>query len=144
MNNGFSIRIKYKDGADRLAKTEKGDWVDCYVYSDLSLSKGDYAQVDLGFSCELPEGYEAHIAPRSSTFKRYGVIQTNSVGVVDSSYCGNDDVWQMPVYATRDVEIPKGTRLCQFRIVPVQPAVAFEEVDDLGNENRDGFGSTGR
>ena len=97
----------------------------------------------MGVSIELPEGYEAIMAPRSSTFKRWGIIQTNSIGVIDNSYCGDDDIWMMPVYATRDVEIPAGTRICQFRIQKKQPDLAFVFTHSLGNENRSGLGSSG-
>ena len=93
---------------------------------------------------KLPNGYEAHIAPRSSTFKRWGILQTNSVAVIDNSYCGDDDLWLYPVYATQPVVIPKGTRLCQFRIVEKQPKINFITVDKLGEENRGSFGSTGQ
>ena len=92
----------------------------------------------------MPEGYEAHIAPRSSAFKRWGIIQANSVGVIDNSYCGDNDIWMMPVYATRFTKIHKNDRICQFRIVEKQPHLEFEVVDHLGNEDRGGFGSTGR
>lgn len=91
---------------------------------------------------KLPEGFEAHLAPRSSTFKNFGILQTNSVGVVDSSYCGAEDWWKMPVYATRDVTIEKGSRIAQFRIMENQPKIQFEETE-LENKNRGGFGSTG-
>jgi dUTP pyrophosphatase len=93
---------------------------------------------------QLPQGYEAHIAPRSSTFKNWGIIQVNSVGVIDESYCGDDDEWKMPVYATRDATIEKGDRICQFRIVEKQPMIEFNVVSHLDNENRGGFGSSGR
>ena len=92
---------------------------------------------------ELPQGYEALITPRSSTFKRWGLLQTNSVGIIDSTYCSNDDIWGMPVYATKPVSIPKGTRLCQFRILESQPTIDFQETSSLNNETRGGFGSTG-
>lgn len=138
-----TIDIHYLPGAPHLEAIDKGDWIDLYTYEDYVFGPGDFHLVNLGVSMKLPEGYEAHIAPRSSTFKRYGLIQTNSVGVVDSSYCGNDDVWMMPCYATRAVSIPKGTRLCQFRIMPTQPTIDFNEVEYLNGEARGGFGSTG-
>ena len=138
-----TIKIKYLPGAARMEKVEKGDWVDCFDHEDVTLHKGERAYINLGFSCQLPEGYEAILAPRSSTFKRWGLLQTNSIGVIDSTYCGNDDIWMMPVFATRDITIPKETRLCQFRIQKVQPDIEFEEVEDLGNEQRGGLGSTG-
>lgn len=138
------IRIKYKPGAHKLERTEKGDWIDLYTYEDVTLADGEFALIDLGFACELPQGFEANIVPRSSTFKHWGVIQTNHYAVVDSSYRGDNDYWLYPVYATRNVHIPKDTRICQFRINRVQPSFDFEEVAELGNEDRNGIGSTGR
>lgn len=138
-----TIKIKYLPGAAPMEKVKKGDWVDCYVYEEVVLRAGERTYVNLGFACQLPDGYEAILAPRSSTFKRYGVLQTNSIGVIDSTYCGNDDIWMMPVYATRDITIPAGVRICQFRIQEVQPDLIFEEVKDLHNETRGGLGSTG-
>ena len=93
---------------------------------------------------QLPKGYEAHVVPRSSTFKRYRVIMTNSVGIIDSAYCGDGDEWQFPVYSTETTIIPKNERICQFRIVKTQPYAVIEKVDHLGNKNRGGLGSTGR
>ena len=107
------------------------------------LHAGDFQLIPLGVAIALPEGYEAHLAPRSSTFKNFGILQTNSVGVVDYSYRGDGDQWRMPVYATRDVTIPKGARICQFRIVENQPALKFVKVETLGGPDRGGFGSTG-
>ena len=137
------VRIRYLPGAARMEKTEKGDWIDCYVYEDYDLKAGDFALLNLGFAMEIPHGYEAVIIPRSSTFKKYGVLQANSEGLVDNQYRGNEDIWMMPVYATRDVHIEHGSRLCQFRLQYSQPAFEFEEVDDLGHDARGGFGSTG-
>lgn len=139
-----TIKIKYLPGAAHMEMTEKGDWVDAFSYEDVILKKGEYGYVNLGFACQLPEGYEAHIAPRSSTFKHFGVIQTNGIGIVDSSFNSNTDLWMMPVYAIRDTIIKKGERPCQFRIVKKQPKIEFEEVKDLHNEARGSFGSTGR
>nr|DAR16859.1 MAG TPA: dUTPase [Caudoviricetes sp.] len=127
-----------------MEMTDKGDWIDCYAYEDVTLKKGEYGYVNLGFACQLPKGYEAHVAPRSSTFKHFGVIQTNGIGIIDESYNGNDDIWMMPVLAIRDTVIKKGERPCQFRIMKKQPNVEFKEVVDLHNETRGGFGSTGR
>ena len=138
-----TIKIKYLPGAAHMEKIAKGDWIDCIDYEDVTLRTGERAYINLGFACQLPEGYEAIIAARSSTFKRWGVLQSNAIGVVDSSFCSNSDIWMMPVYATRDVTIPAGTRLCQFRIQKIQPDIIFEEVDDLHNEVRGGLGSTG-
>ena len=97
----------------------------------------------MGVAMQLPQGYEAILAPRSSTFKRYGLLQSNSIGIIDSTYNGDDDIWCMPVVATKDIYIPKGTRICQFRIQKEQPKIHFVSVPSLGNENRNGFGSSG-
>lgn len=139
-----AIKIKYLPGAARMEMTDKGDWCDCYAYEDVTLKAGEYGYVNLGFACQLPKGYEAHIVPRSSTFKHFGVIQTNHTGIIDESYCGNSDLWMMPVLAIRDTIIKKGERPCQFRIMKKQPRLIFDEVDDLRNETRGGFGSTGK
>lgn len=136
------VKIKYLPNSPHLEMSEKGDWVDLYTYEDVTLNAGESTIISLGVSMQLPRGYEAHVAPRSSTFKRWGIIQTNSVGVIDSSFSGDGDVWGMPVYATQPVIIPKGTRLCQFRIIESQPTLVFKEVSHLGAD-RGGFGSTG-
>ncbi|MBQ5430159.1 MAG: deoxyuridine 5'-triphosphate nucleotidohydrolase [Lachnospiraceae bacterium] len=141
-----TIRIKYhSDKIDHLEYIDgKSDWIDLRAAKDYELKQGDFALIDLGISVELPQGYEMIIAPRSSTFKNFGVIQTNSIGVVDESYCGDDDVIMMPVLAMRDTTITVGDRVCQFRILRHQPQVVFEEVESLGNKTRGGFGSTGK
>ena len=123
---------------------EKGAWADLRAAEDMVLRPRGIYRIPLGISVELPEGYEAHVAPRSSTFKNWGIIQTNSVGIIDNSYCGDNDIWMMPVYATLFTEIKKNDRICQFRIVEKQPHLEFETVDHLGNEDRGGFGITGR
>lgn len=140
----MTIKVKYHTDILPLEMNEKGNWVDLRAAQDMKLWGGYYYYIPLGISVELPEGYEAHVAPRSSTFKNWGIIQTNSVGVIDNSYCGDNDIWMMPVYATRFAEIKKNDRICQFRIVEKQPHLEFETVDHLGNEDRGGFGSTGR
>ena len=140
----MKIKVKYHTDILPLEMNEKGDWVDLRAAQDMKLWEGCHYYIPLGISVELPEGYEAHVAPRSSTFKNWGIIQTNSVGVIDNSYCGDNDIWMMPVYATRFAEIKKNDRICQFRIVEKQPHLEFETVDHLGNEDRGGFGSTGR
>lgn len=137
-----TIQIKYLPGAPRLTKIQKGDWIDLYTYEDITLDAGDFTYVNCGVAMKLPEGYEAVMAARSSTFKRWGLIQTNGIGIIDNTYCGNDDIWMFPCYATRAITIPKGTRLCQFRIQQNQPEILFEEVSHLGN-NRGGLGSSG-
>ena len=140
----MKIKVKYHADILPLEMNEKGDWVDLRAAQDMSLRAGCIYRIPLGISVELPEGYEAHVAPRSSTFKNWGIIQTNSVGVIDNSYCGDNDIWMMPVYATRDTYINKNDRVCQFRIVEKKPHLEFETVDHLGNEDRGGFGITGR
>lgn len=139
----LDIRVKYWPGMPLLEQWDKGDWCDLYTREDVTLQPGDFKIIHLGVAMKLPEGYEAYLAPRSSTFKRWGVIQTNSVGVIDSSYCGNGDEWGMPVYATKAVTIPRGTRLCQFRIQKSQPKLNFIISTDLGETDRGGFGSSG-
>jgi len=137
------IRIKYLPGAPRIEKTNWGSWIDLYVYEDTMLKAGERKYISMGVAMDLPGGYEAIMAPRSSTFKRWGLLQTNSIGVIDSSYNGNDDIWMFPALATRDVTIPAGTRICQFRIQKEQPKVHFVEVEDLHPDSRGGLGSTG-
>ena len=142
----MEIKIKYHtDKIEKLRYIDgKSDWIDLRVAKDYDLKNGDFALIDLGISVKLPEGYEMITAPRSSTFKNYGLLQSNSIGVVDESYCGDDDILMMPVYATRDVHISVNDRICQFRIFKHQPAIEFVECDHLSDESRGGFGSTGR
>ena len=139
-----TIKIKYFDKEiDKIEKISKGDWIDLRSAEDVELKSGDFKLISLGISMELPKGYEAYVVPRSSTFKTWGIIQTNSMGIIDESYCGDNDIWKYPVYATRDTIIHKNDRICQFRIMEHQPTIEFEEVDTLGNEDRNGFGTTG-
>ena len=140
-----TIKIKYFDSEmEKLTYIEgKSDWIDLRASEMVELKQGEFRLIPLGVAMELPAGYEAHVAHRSSTFKNYGILQTNSLGIIDGSYCGDQDMWRMPVYATRDTVIHKGDRICQFRIVENQPAVVFEEVECLENQNRGGFGTTG-
>lgn len=138
------IKIKYHN--PDLVKIEKiavGDWIDLRAAEDVTLKAGEKAIISLGVSMKLPDGYEAHIVPRSSTFKKWGIIQTNHMGVIDNSYSGNNDIWGMPVYAMTDTEIKMNDRICQFRIMKKQPEVEFVEVDYLDGADRGGFGSTG-
>lgn len=139
------VQIIYHDpNMPRLEFIEgKSDWIDLRARVGGSFKAGDFALIDLGVSMKLPEGYEAHIAPRSSTFKNYGIIQTNSVGVVDNSYSGTNDIWKMPCYFTRDTTINSYDRICQFRLVKKMKPVDFAEVNSLDSIDRNGFGSTG-
>jgi len=139
-----TILIKYhSDDIEKIEKIEVGDWIDLRAAETVTLSKGEYALISLGISMRLPDGYEAHVVPRSSTFKKWGVIQTNSMGVIDNSYSGTNDIWRFPALAIRDTTIHKNDRICQFRIVATQPEINFKTVDQLDKVDRCGFGSTG-
>lgn len=141
-----TIRIRYvSDEIERLHYIDgKSDWIDLRAAEEVTMKAGEYRLISLGVAMQLPAGYEAHIVPRSSTFKNFGLIQTNHMGVIDASYCGNEDVWRFPALAVRDTEIHVGDRICQFRIVENQPTIEFEEVSFLEGTNRGGFGSTGK
>ena len=141
-----TIKVKYfSDDMEPLCYVDgKSDWIDLHTAEEVTLKAGEFRLIPLGVAIALPEGYEAHIVPRISTFKNYGILQTNSMGVVDCSYCGDNDQWRMPVYATRDVTIEKGARICQFRIMKNQPQLEFLTVDHLDGPDRGGFGSTGK
>ena len=138
----LEIKVKYLPNSPELVINNIGDWIDLYVYEDTTLKAGERAYISMGIAMQLPPGYEAIMAPRSSTFKRWGILQTNSIGVIDNSYCGDDDIWMFPALATKDVTIPKGTRICQFRVIENQPPLRFNSVLSLG-ESRGGLGSTG-
>ena len=138
------IKVKYHSNIYPLEKRENGDWIDLRVAEDVSMKAGEFKLISLGVSMQLPDGYEALIVPRSSTFKNWGVLQTNHCGVIDNSYCGDNDIWMFPALATRDVFIEKNSRICQFRIQQKMQYVSFETVDNLGNPDRKGFGSSGR
>ena len=141
--NPLKIKIKYHADIDRIEKYLVGDWIDLRTAERVHMEPGDFRMISLGVSMELPYGYEAHIIPRSSTYNRYGIRLANSMGMIDNSYRGDNDIWHFPAIADRSVTIEKNTRICQFRIMPVQPMVVFEEVEHLGNADRRGFGSTG-
>ena len=140
------IKIKYfTDKIEKLAYIDgKSDWIDLRASEEVTLKQGEFALVPLGVAMELPKGYEAHIVPRSSTYKNFGVIQANHCGVVDGSYCGDNDLWRMPVIAMRDTQIHVNDRICQFRIMKNQPEILFEEVEHLEGKDRGGFGTTGK
>ncbi len=140
------IKIKYfTDKIDKLAYIDgKSDWIDLRASEEVTLKQGEFALVPLGVAMELPKGYEAHIVPRSSTYKNFGVIQANHCGVVDGSYCGDNDMWRMPVIAMRNTQIHVNDRICQFRIMKNQPEILFEEVEHLEGKDRGGFGTTGK
>ena len=159
------IRIRYFEGATKLKKIKNGNWIDVYANKDVFVEVSQRAMIPLGFALELPKGWEAHLAPRSSTFKTWGIIETNSVGVIDDTYIGDNDEWHMPVYClqgkdtekleetlydgysdqieTKGTWIRKGDKIGQFRIMEVMPNIEFDEVDSFGNADRGGFGTTG-
>ena len=140
----MEIKIKYHADIDPIEQTATGDWIDLRAAEDIELKAGESKIISLGVSMKLPFGYEAHIVPRSSTFKHWGIIQTNHMGVIDNSYCGDNDVWGFPAHATKDVVIEKNSRICQFRIMPKMGEVQLATVDTLGNADRGGFGSSGK
>lgn len=139
-----TIKIKYLRNIKKIERFNTGDWIDLRAGETFNIRKGEYALIPLGVAMELPEGYEALVVPRSSTFKKYGIIQVNSIGVIDESYKGDKDEWHFPAFALRDTVIHKNERICQFRIIEHQPLVHLKEVEHLGNDNRGGIGSTGR
>jgi dUTP pyrophosphatase len=141
----MTIKIKYHNSElVKIGKIEAGDWVDLRAAETVEMKAGEHRLISLGVSMKLPEGYEAHVAPRSSTFKNWGILMTNSVGVIDNSYSGTNDIWKFSAYATRDTRVELNDRICQFRIIERMPAVSFEEVDTLDDVDRGGFGSTGK
>lgn len=153
----MKIRIKYFEDAKRLEKIAKGNWIDVYANKDVFIPLNERAMIPLGFALELPQGWEGHLAPRSSTFKTWGVIQTNGVGVVDDTYIGDNDQWHLPVFCLQAKNekiidgkivkgslIKKGDKVAQFRIMEVMPEIQLEEVESFGNSDRGGFGSTGK
>lgn len=140
----MNIQVKYHDKELHPIKWMNcGDWLDLRAAEDVEMKAGEFKLISLGVSMQLPEGYEAHIVPRSSTFKNFGVLQTNHMGVIDESYCGDTDIWKFPALAMRDTAIHKNDRICQFRIMEKQPKFEIETVPMLKGKNRGGFGSTG-
>ena len=148
----MKIKIKYFDNAKELNMIEKGNWCDLYANKDMFIPEGEKMMIPLGVAMQLPEGYEAHVVPRSSTFKTWGIIQTNHIGIIDNSYCGDNDQWFYPAYCLEPKNfidnqygtlIRKGDKIAQFRIIEVQRKLEFEKVEVLGNKDRGGFGSTG-
>lgn len=140
----LQIKIKYIDKTiDKIEKIAQGDWLDLRSSVDIAMVKGDFSLIPLGVAMELPKGYEAHMQPRSSTYKKFGIIQTNSQGVIDESYCGDNDIWLFPAFALRNTTIHKNDRICQFRIVEKMPEVELVVVKKLNNKDRNGIGSTG-
>lgn len=141
-----TIQIQYLDDTiEKLTYIDgKSDWIDLRSAATVELKAGEFKLIHLGVAMKLPKGYEAHVVPRSSTYKNFGIIQTNHCGIIDSSYCGPNDYWYMPAYALRDTVIHKNDRICQFRIEKNQPKLVFDEVKELSGTNRGGIGSTGK
>lgn len=139
-----TIKIRYLRDIKKIEKFNTGDWIDLRAAEDVSMKAGEYKKIPLGVAMELPQGYEALVAPRSSTFKKYGIMLANSLGIIDESYKGDNDEWNFLAYAVKDTAIRKNERICQFRIIEHQPLFLLKEVDSLGNEDRGGIGSTGR
>ena len=139
----MDVKIKYHADIIPIESIDKGDWIDLRAAEDVELKKDDFKLISLGVSMVLPKDFEAHIVPRSSTFKTWGILQTNHMGVVDNSYCGDNDIWKFPAYATRDTVIHKNDRICQFRIQKKMEHINFVTVDSFGTSDRGGFGSTG-
>lgn len=142
----MKLKVKYVRDVPKLKAQENGNWIDLYTPFDVTIHRGEYVKIPLGVCMEIPKGYEAIIAPRSSTFERYGIIQTNGIGIIDETYNGDNDEWHFPVYelAYEMVVIPMHTRLCQFRLVPRMVNTDITIAITLGNEDRGGFGSTGK
>lgn len=139
----MKVKVKYHTDIDRIQKINVGDWIDLRASEDIELKNGEFKLIPLGVSMQLPKGYEALVVPRSSTFKNFGIISANSIGVIDNSYCGDNDIWKFPAIALRDTVIKKNERICQFRIIANQPKFKVEEVEILDNADRGGIGSTG-
>ena len=139
----MEIKVRYHADIHPLEKFANGDWIDLRAAEDVELKAGEYKLISLGVSMKLPYGYEAVVVPRSSTFKHWGIIQTNHMGVIDNSYSGDDDVWKFPAYATKDVLIEKNSRICQFRIQRSMPRLDLITVDKLDDVSRGGFGTSG-
>jgi len=145
----LKIKIKYSNdyvnnGLEEIQKISVGDWIDLRAARTVKIRQGEYYEIPLGIAVQLPKNYEAHIVPRSSAFKHWGIIQTNSMGIIDNSYCGDNDYWCMPVYATRNATIKQGERVCQFRIFKNMPKIGLVKVEVLNNDSRGGLGSTGK
>lgn len=141
-----TINIKYlTDSIDKLTYIDgKSDWIDLRAAETVDMDPMEFKLIPLGIAMQLPAGYEAHVIPRSSTFKNFGIIQANSMGLIDESYCGDNDQWHFPAIALRKTTILANDRICQFRIMKHQPQIEFREVDNLNNESRGGIGSTGK
>ena len=138
------IKVKYLKDIQKIERFNVGDWIDLRAAENVTMKAGEYKMIPLGVAMELPQGYEALVAPRSSTFRKYGILLANSVGIIDEAYKGDNDEWNFLAYAVKDTIIRKNERICQFRIIQHQPLIHLQEVESLGNADRGGIGSTGR
>lgn len=139
----MEVKIKYFSDIEKIKKFKYGDWIDLRAAEDVELKAGEFKIIKLGIGMKLPYGWEAHVAPRSSTYKNFGIICANSFGIIDNSYCGDEDEWGFPAIALRDTTIHKNDRICQFRVVEKQPSIDFVEVEHLDKVSRGGFGTSG-
>ncbi len=139
---GSAMKVRINTHGNPLPERH-GEWVDLSTAEEAHMRKGEVCMIDLGVSMQLPDGYYAIMAPRSSTCKRWGLLQANSIGIFESDFCGDGDIWKFPAYAIRDTDVPKGARICQFQVLKKAPGITFQPVDSLGNTNRGGWGSTG-
>lgn len=139
----LTINIRTLPGVEVPKVLSVGNWIDLCSAEKVYIEQACHSLISLGIAMEIPKGYEAHILPRSSTFKKWGIIMANSMGIVDNTYCGDNDIWMFSAIATRNIVIEKGDRIAQFRIVEIQPSIRFNQVGSLGNKDRGGFGSTG-
>jgi dUTP pyrophosphatase len=145
IDSRLKIKIKYFDQEiEKIQKISVGDWIDLRSAERVELKAGEYKLLRLGVGMILPDGYEAHVLPRSSTPSKFGIVCANSMGIIDNSYSGDEDEWRFPAIAFRDTVIEKGDRICQFRIIKNQPGIKFEIVDHLNDVSRGGIGSTGK
>ena len=158
----MNLEIRYFEGATPLKINPLGNMIDVYANKDVFIPYMAQALVPLGFAMKLPLGHIAKLLPRSSTFKTWGVIQTNHVGIIDETYCGDNDEWMIPLQCTMPKQtikteinghkvtisgtwIKKGDKIAQFEIVRATPTSAYNfiPVEHLNYSNRGGFGSTG-
>lgn len=139
----MELKIRYHAPITKIEKLPQGDWIDLRAAERAEIRQGEHRMISLGVSMKLPEGYEAHIVPRSSLFKKHGLMLVNSCGIIDESYCGNNDVWFFNAYATRDTVVEFDERICQFRLFAKMPELVITETDELSGPDRGGFGSTG-
>lgn len=140
-----TLLVKYANKhTTPIEQKNNSDWIDLRSSATVELKAGEFSLIPLGIAVQLPDGYEAHIVPRSSTFKNFGIIQTNHCGIVDESYCGDNDWWFFPAYALRDTTINFDDRICQFRIMKKQETLGIISVEELNNKDRGGHGSTGK